>query len=111
MHYRKKQKPPKVTTEKFSIDTRILDLLNIESRIHKVSNSKIFEKALLTCLQSPDLPLKFKTTRRKRFLIEGRTQELFNKACLVLKINQSTLANKALAEYLTKKKYRRIKKW
>lgn len=103
MHYRKKQKPPKVTTEKFSIDTRILDLLNIESKMKKVSNIKIFEEALLTCLQSPNLPLKFKTKKRKKFLIEETTQEFFLNKCEELGVNQTTLAQKALAEFLTKK--------
>ena len=101
MHYRPRNKPPKVTTEKWDIDIRLLDLLNIESKRLNISRSRIFEKALLTLLESPNLPLKFKLRARKKFLINQTTLELLENISWNTGIAKNALVNKALAEFLT----------
>lgn len=106
MHYRKRAKPPRIHTEKYEIDTRLLDLLEIESKRQNTSRSRIFEKALLQCLESPDLPLKFKLKARKKFTIEEKTMELLENVSWEYEIPKNTLINKALTEYLTKREYK-----
>lgn len=101
MHYKPRSKPPKVTTEKWEIDIRLLDLLNIESKRLNVSRSRVFERALLTLLESPNLPLKFKTRARKKFLVNETTLELLENISWHTGIPKNALVNKALAEFLT----------
>lgn len=104
MHYKPRVKPTKVSTNKFIIDNRILDLLEFEKRRQKTSRNKIVELALKTCLQEPFLPLVFKTKKRVSFLLNQDIIDLLERRSVELNLPKTVILSRCLREYLTKKK-------
>ncbi len=110
MHYRPRLTPPKVQTDKFEIDFRLLDLLEITSKRYKISRNKIFEAALMTFLMDKDLPLKMSRKKRKKFLVKESTLELLEAKSYEFKLSKNAIVNKSLKEFLINKPYCYIKR-
>ncbi|TLE07359.1 hypothetical protein [Helicobacter bilis] len=110
MHYKPRPTPPKVQTDKFDIDFRLLDLLDITSKRYKISKNKIFEAALMTFLSDKDLPLKITRKRRKKFLVKQATLELLETKSYEFGLSKNAIVNKSLKEFLIRKPFCHIKR-
>ncbi|TLE08564.1 hypothetical protein [Helicobacter bilis] len=110
MHYKPRPTPPKVQTDKFDIDFRLLDLLDITSKRYKISKNKIFEAALMTFLSDKDLPLKITRKRRKKFLVKEATLELLETKSYEFGLSKNAIVNKSLKEFLIRKPFCHIKR-
>lgn len=110
MHYKPRPTPPKVQTDKFEIDFRLLDLLDITSKRYKISKNKIFEAALMTFLSDKNLPLKMSGKRRKKFLVKEDTLELLETKSYEFGLSKNAIANKSLKEFLIQQPFCHIKR-
>lgn len=103
MHYKPREKPPKVLTEKFVIDAKLIDLLEITSIRFKKSKNQLFELALLkTCKETSIKSLTLKR-KRKKYLVEQETLDLLEKKCKECGLTKNALVNKSLKDFLTDK--------
>ena len=110
MHYKPRPTPPKVQTDKFEIDFRLLDLLDITSKRYKISKNKIFEAALMTFLNDRGLALKMSRKRRKKFLVKESTLELLETKSYEFGLSKNAIVNKSLKEFLIQKPFCHIKR-
>ena len=104
MHYKPRKRPPKVETERFEFDFRLIDLLEICAFIARKSKNVIFEEAIKSyCKGEQFLEFDTKIKVRRKYLLRPETMELFEDFCWRNSLSKNAIANKALKNYLVKK--------
>lgn len=102
-HYKPRELPSKVETEKFEIDYRLLDLLDLQSKRFKRSRNSIVEWAIIETCKSPSLEFAFKRRKRKKFLVRQETLDLLERSAARIGVSKNALLQKCLKNYLLKK--------
>lgn len=101
MHYKPRKTRPKVQTQKFDIDYRLMDLLEVQAKVLKKSRNAVFEQAIV-CVIKHNFLFSLNRIKRKKFLVKEETLDLIEREADRLNISKNALVNKALKEYLTK---------
>ena len=99
MHYKPKQKPPKVETERFEIDARLIDLLEICSLHSKLSKNIIFEQAIRHFCLHRTLNFTGKQRIKRKYLVEQSTLDLIENYSYENEVSKNALVNKALKQF------------
>lgn len=108
MHYNTKR-IAKVETEKFWLDYRLADLIEICAKKHNTSKNKIFEQAILEYCYSLKFTFDIKREVRRKYLIKPSTLDLLEKHSEKYNIPKARLVNKALKFYLMERFKKRQK--
>lgn len=100
MHYKPREKLPKVETERFEFDFRLIDLLEIVAKKRKTSKNKIFEEAIIYYCKTLRLTFDIKRKIKRKYLVKPSTHELLESYCECNNIPKNSLVNRALKFYL-----------